>query len=99
MDDEQLGRTLQSVGKSCFANYFTEFSDLSLPDRALSRMLAEREGWSEVSTLHRRVRGARRIIRAGRANDALLLIADSPGVPSRVRLRALSCLGGWRLAP
>ncbi len=79
MNDNQLERTLQSIGKACFLNYFTEFSNLSLSDEAVARILVEREGWDEAATLNFRVRGARRIIKAGRAKDAKL-IADSPRV-------------------
>ena len=79
MNDNQLERTLQSIGKACFLKYFTEFSDLSLSGEAVARILVEREGWSELATLHFRVRWARRIIKAGRAQDALVL-ADTPRV-------------------
>ena len=79
MNDNELERTLQSIGKACFLNYFTEFSDLSLSDEAVTRILTEREGWKKLSTLHRRVRGARRIIKAGRAQDARML-ANTPRV-------------------
>ena len=78
MNDKTLDRTLRSIGKACFVNYFTKLSDLSLSDEAVARILVEREGWDEAPTLHFRVRGARRIIRAGRAQDALKLIAASP---------------------
>ena len=82
---------MQSIGKSCFVNYFPEFSDLSLSDEAVACILVEREGWDEAATLYFRVRGARRIIRAGRAEDALLLIAASPRM-SKLKSRALSRL-------
>ena len=79
MNDNQLERTLQSIGKACFLKYFTEFSDHSLSDEAVAGILVEREDWDEAATLHFRVRGARRIIKAGRAQDALML-ADTPRV-------------------
>ena len=91
MNDKKLERTLQSIGKACFVNYFTEFSDLSLSDDAVARILVEREGWDEASTLHFRVRGARRIVKTGRTQDALMLIAASPRM-RRLESRALSLL-------
>ena len=63
MDDKQLKRTLQSIGKACFLNYFTEFSDRSLSDEVVTSILVERECWDEAATLSFRVRGARRIIK------------------------------------
>ena len=71
MNDETLDRVLRSIGKACFVNYFTELSDLSLSDEAVARILVKREGWDVAPTLGFRVRGARRIIGAGRAKDAL----------------------------
>ena len=92
MNDKQLDRTLQSIGKACFVNHFTELSDLSLPNEAVARILVEREPeWDEASALHFRVRGARRIIKAGRAQDALRLIAASPKM-RELKSRALALL-------
>ena len=88
VNDNQLERTLRSIGKACFVNYFTEFSDPSLSDEAVARILVEREGWDDAATLHFRVRGARRIIEADRDKDALMSIANSPRMrklESRVR--------------
>ena len=91
MNDKQLDRTLRSIGKACFVNHFTELSNLSLPDKAVAQILAEREKWDEFSTLSFRVRGARRIIEAGREQDALRLIAASPKM-QELKPRAVALL-------
>ena len=92
MNDNQLQRTLQSIGKACFVNYFPKFSDAALSDEALARILVEREGWDEATALNFRVRGARRIIKVGRAKDALILIVDSQRMSKTLKSRALSLL-------
>ena len=43
MNDKTLDRTLRSIGKACFVNYFTKLSDLSLSDEAVARILVERK--------------------------------------------------------
>ena len=91
MNDKQLDRTLRSIGKACFVNHFAELSDLSLSDEAVAQILAERGKWDEFATLSFRVRGARRIIEAGRDQDALRLIAASPKM-RELKSRALALL-------
>ena len=90
MNDGELEGLLQSIGKACFVNYFPQFSKSALSDEAVTRILVRREGWAETSTRHRRVRGARQIIKAGRACDTLMLIASSERVSKEVQSRALS---------
>ena len=77
MNDDQLKDILRSVGMTCFVKYLRLFTNRSLSDVEVAGRLVKREGWAEISTLHRRVRGARRIIAAGRVRDALMLIQDS----------------------
>ena len=89
MDDDQLAKDLQSIGMACFVNYFTEFSDESLSDDDVTRILVEQEGWAEISARYRRVRGARRIIKAGRGTDALIAVSNSSRVPRKVVDKAL----------
>ena len=92
MDDIQLKQRLRSVGMTCFVNYFHLFSDFSLSHERVAEILIEREGWEKASTRHRRVRGAHSIIEAGRAKDALTLVADSQMLPASVTSRARSLL-------
>ena len=77
LNDDQVRETLRSVGMTCFVKYLRLFGNSSLSAEEVARRLVRREGWAEASTLHRRVRGARRIIDAGRTRDALMLIKES----------------------
>ena len=80
MNDDQLKDRLRSIGMTCFVRYFRLFADPSLSNADVTSRLVKREGWAPISTLHRRVRGARSIIDAGRARDALMVIKDSEKV-------------------
>ncbi len=62
---------------TCFVKYFRLFANPSWSEKGLAKRLAEREEWDEAAALAFRVRGARRIINAGRAVHALKLIKDS----------------------
>ncbi len=77
MNDKQLKKTLQSVGMTCFVKYFRLFANLSLSDDYVTRQLLKSEEWDESAARGFRVRGARRIIRAGGSKDALKLISES----------------------
>lgn len=79
MDEHQLQRNLRSMGMACFVKYFGEFNNRSLPNQAVIKILLEREGYTPGSCANR-VSRARRIIRAGRAADALLMIAGASNV-------------------
>ncbi len=78
----------ENPGQHCQHGSFTEFSDPSLSDEAVARILVEQEGWDDAATLHFRVRGARRIIEADRDKDALMAapprcwIALAPSSPA-----------------
>ena len=87
MNEEQLQRSLQSIGKECFVKYFEEFSDSSKSNEDLIELLMSNEGYTE-SGCKTRVSQSRRIIRSGRARDALRIIAGSGRVPDRVSKRA-----------
>lgn len=76
MDDEQLKRSIQSIGMGCFAKYFEAFSDAEKNDDDLIDALTKIEGYEE-SGARTRVLSARRIIREDRAADALKKIANS----------------------
>lgn len=76
MDDWQLQNYLRSVGMRCFVKYFGELADDALSNQALIEILQEREGYREKSC-RSRVIIARSIIKAGRARDALLMVANA----------------------
>jgi hypothetical protein len=86
MNNKQLARSLQTVGMRCFVNYFEDFNDLNKTQDALIKMLIEKESYEESGS-RARVNAARRIIREGRAKDALLLVMVS-GIPEETREKA-----------
>ena len=86
MNDAQLERRLNSVGKGCFVDYFHRFSDWSLTNQDISEILQEEMGYMEKASLTR-VSGALRIIKAGRAIDALEIVRGSRA-EARIRERA-----------
>lgn len=83
MNNEQLERSINSIGKGCFVKYFEEFSNMSISKEDLIERLMKTEGYKESGSTTR-VSQARRIINAGRAKDALLIIASSNRVPASV---------------
>lgn len=75
MNDQQLIRTLNSVGKACFVKYYERASDPSL--HQLIREIRDAEGYSPVAC-QTRASGIRSIvILHGRGKDALAIIANS----------------------
>lgn len=80
MNNEQLKRSLQSIGMACFVKYFPQFSDASMSNEDLIELLIRRERYME-SGCKTRVTQSRRIIASGRAVDALLIVASSARVP------------------
>lgn len=93
MNDQQLQRNLQSVGMACFVKYFGEFANLSLPNQTVAEILREREGYTPGSCSGR-VSTSRSIIRAGRARDALLMIANAGNVSRHTAEQARALADG-----
>lgn len=93
MDDKQLERSLQSIGKECFVKYFENFKDFRYQNEELIELLMSNEGYEE-SGCKTRVNQSRRIINAGRENDALSIIMASQRIPHEVRQRARELRSG-----
>ena len=74
MDDQQLLRTLRSVGMPVFETWYDQFADESLTNQQIVALLKEKRKYTEQS-YHSRVGHARMIIRNGRGPDALRLCA------------------------
>lgn len=89
MNDEQLRRSLQSIGMACFVRYFQQFSDESMNNEDLIELLMRTENYME-SGCRTRVTQARRIIASERALDALQIVASSGRVPDEVSTTASS---------
>lgn len=87
MNDEQLLRSLQSIGKACFVKYFPQFSDNFLSNTDLIELLMRQEHYEEAGCITR-VAQARRIIVNERAVDALRIVASSVRVSDEVLAEA-----------
>jgi hypothetical protein len=73
--------------------YFQEFCNPRLSREDLIEILMTKEGYAESGSTTR-VTQSRRIISAGRADDALKIIAESYGVDYQSRKRAEVLRGG-----
>ena len=87
MDDKQLDRSLRSIGKGCFVKYFKQFCNTRIKDYELIDILMKNEGYAETGC-RTRVNQSRRIIREGRAKDALMEIITSEKLSDSVRQEA-----------
>ena len=93
MNDQQLQRNLQSMGMACFVKYFGEFANNALPNPAVVEILRERESYTPASCANR-VSKARSIIKAGRARDALLMIANAGNASKHTAEQAKALANG-----
>lgn len=84
---QKLDRALQSIGMECFVTFFHEFDNDELSNEEVAEMLTRDRGYTEKSCQNR-TRGARRIIRAGRAKDALINVSKSSRVPPEIAAKA-----------
>ena len=87
MTDDQLERSLRSIGKGCFVKYFCQFADQNLSNSDVTEMLMRQEGYAESGS-RTRVSQARRIIGSGRAEDALRNVIQSDRIPNYGRIAA-----------
>lgn len=93
MNDQQLERTLNSIGMECFVAYFREFANSGLSNEEVVEILMRDRGYKKKSCLTR-IRGARRIIREGRAKEVLIKASESSRVPSEIAAKAKRLAGG-----
>jgi hypothetical protein len=99
MDDTQLERSLQGIGKACFVNHYQIFHYKSRTDpSSLVNYLME-AGISNEAGAKIRVGYARGIFDAGRGNDALNIISKSTGVPREIREKARLLLNDGTVSP
>ncbi|MBX3528220.1 MAG: hypothetical protein KF904_18630 [Rhodoblastus sp.] len=91
MDDRTLERSLQTIGKACFARYFELFVDRRLDAATVARRILESEAYAATAT-RRRVSAARRIIDCNRGIDALENVAASNNVDDAARQKAHALL-------
>ena len=72
MDDQQLRTALRSMGKGCFAKYYDAFCESSRTNDDIAEEIRREEGYTPKSC-RTRTSHARRIIAAGRGEEALAL--------------------------
>lgn len=87
MNDEQLKQSLKSMGMKCFVDYFDRFNDKAYSSVALVDLLMREKGYAK-SASRTRVHRARRIIAAGRAVDALQVVAHSTRISGQTAQEA-----------
>ena len=76
MNQEQLVRSLRSVGMECFVKYFDRFSNLDVEVADIVEVLVEDEGYREPAC-RTRISNARKIFQAEKSVDAFQLILNS----------------------
>ena len=76
MDENQLNRSLQSIGMKCFVDYYDKFCDDKMSNVDLIELLMNNEGYKE-SGCKTRVSQSRRIIKAGMSVAAFKKIVKS----------------------
>jgi hypothetical protein len=87
MNDEQLIRSIKSIGKECFEKYYEYFLDQSKSNANIIEFLMRTEGNTEAGSSIS-VSYARRIIRSGRAQDILFTISNSIRLTNDVKDKA-----------
>ena len=88
MNDEQLARNLQTVGKECFVSYFSRFADPSTDTETVAQFLKEERPCYTIKSCRSRVSHARTVINAGRGKDALTVISRSNRLDYRITIEA-----------
>ena len=96
MVDEQLKELLGKVGMNCFVTYFEVFSDQHLRNIDVAERIQREPPRYTLNSCNTRTSKARSIINAGRAKDALTLVANSKhwSITSGIRARALTLAEG-----
>src|SRR6516162_5896412 len=88
MDDAQLARSLQSIGMTCFINYYKIFEEKSRTEPTFVVNILTKNHISNEAGAKIRVFNVTRIFNAGRENDALNIIAKSLRISKEVRDKA-----------
>jgi len=91
MNEEQLIRSIKTIGMGCFIKYFEAFSDLSIKDEDLIEALMKIERYEESGAIAR-VSQSRRINRENMVKEALEIISKSSRAEPWVVAKAKSLL-------
>ena len=87
MTDYQLQEALRSIGKENFVRYYEQFADESSARDRIVELITIENGYRMPATIAR-VSNARRIFKAGRAQDALHIIAESTRLDDHIKNEA-----------
>jgi hypothetical protein len=91
MNDDQLKRSLQSIGMGCFVKHFAMFCNKQISNNSAVDVLMAVEKYSESGS-RTRVSQSRRIITEGRTKDALRLISKADRVDPEWKKQAIILL-------
>jgi hypothetical protein len=91
VDDKQLQRTIQSIGKGCFVKYYEAFRDPTQSNENLIELLMTEEGYTETAC-RTRVSHSRRIIDSGHAPEILAEISNSAKLDYKTIVKAKELL-------
>ena len=89
MTGDKLESDLRSIGKACFVKHFDLFVDSFLSNSEAAERLRRRAGYT-ANACYSRASKARRIIRDGWTEQALMDISASKRVPPEIAERARS---------
>jgi hypothetical protein len=91
MDQQQIDRSLRSIGKECFVNYFEYFKNLKYSNSDLVTLLKHEKGYTE-SGCRTRISQSRKIIRNGKTKEALNMVIESSKLDNATILKAKKLL-------
>jgi hypothetical protein len=95
MNDQQLKRSIQTIGMGCFVKYYESFRDPMLTNEDLIDQFMSNEVWNENGS-KMRVTSIRRIFASGRELDALSIISLAHRVEHNVTVEAKLLLDTYR---
>ena len=87
MDEAKVETYLGMIGKRTFMTYYELLADLALPDNEIADLIASDLDCTSDSAMTFRVNPARKLIRAGQAKTALLIVSRSR-LPDDITQRA-----------
>ena len=93
MDDKQLDKFLEKIGKECFVTFYELFCDITLRNIDVALLIQEERGYTDKACASRTSK-ARTIIKAGRARDALDICSKSERLPCHIREKATRLVDG-----
>lgn len=91
MNNSQVIRAIQSIGKGCFVKYFEKFHDDLQKNEDLVELLMRNEKYTETAS-RTRVTNSRNLIKSGHAREVLSDITQSKRLDSSIKFKAKQLL-------